>query len=344
VALAYFGASRDPDFGGWNMRFATRAIALLLLGLLWTSPAFAQSTTALPGATDPPIISRFKGSIIVGQEKSDFDSYRVPMGVPTMQPRGAMDDKFTKQQDVEGKVTRTMYFAPPNSSPLLVYRSYEDALKQAGFVTLFSCALSTCYGNVSGGNLAYFWTGHWPMGGNSLGDPRILVAKLSRPAGDVYVALLSAPVGSDPSRVYTFVDEIEIKPITGGLVTVNAAALATDISQTGHATIYGIYFDTGKAELKPESGATLSEISKLLAANASLKLHVVGHTDNVGTLASNMTLSKQRADAVVAALVSKYHVAAARLDAAGVGPLAPVGSNDTDDGRVKNRRVELVKQ
>jgi OOP family OmpA-OmpF porin len=71
---------------------------------------------------------------------------------------------------------------------------------------------------------------------------------------------------------------------------------------------------------------------------------VVGHTDNVGTLASNMTLSKRRADAVVAALVSKYHVAAARLLAADLGPLAPVATDDTDDGRAKDRRVGLVKQ
>jgi OOP family OmpA-OmpF porin len=311
----------------------------------FSAPASAQSTTALPGAADPPTISRFKGSIIVGQEKRDFDSYRLPLGTPTEQPRGAMDDKFKKQQDVEGKVTRTMYLAPPNSSPLLVYRNYEDALKQAGFTTMFSCALNACSSNGPGLRLAYFWTDHWPMGGNSLGDEvRILVSKLSRPAGDVYVALCSAPISSDPSRVYTFVDVIEAKPISTGLVTVNAAALADDITQTGHASIYGIYFDTGKAELKPESDATLTEISKLLTVNAALRLHVVGHTDNVGTLASNMTLSKQRADAVVAALVSQYHVAGGRLDAAGVGPLAPVGSNDTEDGRAKNRRVELVKQ
>ena len=93
-----------------------------------------------------------------------------------------------------------------------------------------------------------------------------------------------------------------------------------------------------------ESDATLVEISKLLSANSSLKLHVVGHTDNVGTYASNMTLSKQRADAVVAVLVSKYHVLPARLNAAGAGTLAPVASNKTEDGRARNRRVELVEQ
>jgi outer membrane protein OmpA-like peptidoglycan-associated protein len=132
--------------------------------------------------------------------------------------------------------------------------------------------------------------------------------------------------------------------MAAGEVTVNAAAMAADIAQSGHASIYGIYFDTGKSVLKPESDATLAEISKLLAADPALKLDVVGHTDNVGGLASNMTLSKQRADAVVAALVSKYRVSAARLQSAGVGPLAPVATNKTEDGRAKNRRVELVEQ
>jgi outer membrane protein OmpA-like peptidoglycan-associated protein len=71
---------------------------------------------------------------------------------------------------------------------------------------------------------------------------------------------------------------------------------------------------------------------------------VVGHTDNVGQLPANLDLSHRRADAVVKILSTKYSIAASRLDAQGVGPLAPVASNDSDAGRAKNRRVELVKQ
>ena len=130
----------------------------------------------------------------------------------------------------------------------------------------------------------------------------------------------------------------------GGLVTVNAAALAGDINRTGHTAVYGIYFDTGKADLKPESDAAISEISKLLEQDSSLKLLVVGHTDNVGTLASNMDLSKRRAAAVVQALTARHGIAAARLIAQGAGPLAPVASNGNEEGRAKNRRVELVQQ
>jgi OmpA-OmpF porin, OOP family len=127
-------------------------------------------------------------------------------------------------------------------------------------------------------------------------------------------------------------------------VVANAAAMGNDINTTGHVSVYGIYFDFGKSEVKPESDAAISEIAKLLKNNGELKLYVVGHTDNVGSFDSNMKLSKDRADAVVKALTGKYGIAAARLKPHGVASLAPVTSNDTESGRAKNRRVELVKQ
>jgi outer membrane protein OmpA-like peptidoglycan-associated protein len=127
-------------------------------------------------------------------------------------------------------------------------------------------------------------------------------------------------------------------------IVADAAALGGDLKATGHAAVYGIYFDTGSSVIKPESEAALSQIAKLLAGDAALKVHVVGHTDNVGTLESNMKLSQARAEAVVQALVAKHGIAAARLKASGVGPLAPVASNEAEEGRAKNRRVELVKQ
>ena len=127
-------------------------------------------------------------------------------------------------------------------------------------------------------------------------------------------------------------------------VEANAEAMGSDINSTGHVSIYGIYFDTGKSEIKPESDAAISEIAKLLKNNGALNLYVVGHTDNVGSFDSNMKLSKDRADAVVKALTGKHGIAAARLKPYGVASLAPVTSNDTEDGKAKNRRVELVKQ
>ncbi|MCX6549623.1 MAG: OmpA family protein [Acidobacteria bacterium] len=127
-------------------------------------------------------------------------------------------------------------------------------------------------------------------------------------------------------------------------IVANAAALANDLKTTGHVTVEGIYFDTGKAEIKPESAKAIGEIAKMLAADPALKVYVVGHTDTVGVLEANMKLSQDRAAAVMQALVTTHGMAAARLKSFGAGPYAPVASNDTDTGRAKNRRVELVKQ
>jgi outer membrane protein OmpA-like peptidoglycan-associated protein len=171
--------------------------------------------------------------------------------------------------------------------------------------------------------------------------------------------------GSNPGQVYLKVikDNMEIwaevRCFNGGAVyrltiiekqamkqdvVANAETLAGDINTSGKVAVYGIYFDTNKAEIKPESDPTLKEIAKLMTNNSGLKLYVVGHTDNVGELNYNMKLSQQRAEAVVQALVSKYAVPANRLKGQGVGPLAPVASNKTEEGKAKNRRVELVEQ
>jgi OOP family OmpA-OmpF porin len=127
-------------------------------------------------------------------------------------------------------------------------------------------------------------------------------------------------------------------------VVANAESLAGSIRETGKAAVYGIYFDTGKAEMKPESEPALTEIAKLLKTDPKLKLYVVGHTDNVGLFGSNIKLSEDRAAAVVKALVGKYGIVSSRLTPFGDGPMAPVASNKTEEGRAKNRPVELVAQ
>jgi OOP family OmpA-OmpF porin len=127
-------------------------------------------------------------------------------------------------------------------------------------------------------------------------------------------------------------------------IVATAEEMGSDINTNGHVSIYGIYFDTGKSEIKPESDAAISEIAKLLRNNNALNLYVVGHTDNVGSFDSNMKLSQNRADAVAKTLTGKHGIAATRLKSYGVSSLVPITSNDTEDGRAKNRRVELVKQ
>jgi OmpA-OmpF porin, OOP family len=127
-------------------------------------------------------------------------------------------------------------------------------------------------------------------------------------------------------------------------IVADANAMGEDINSTGHVSVYGIYFDSGKSEIKAESDKALEQIAILLKNNESLKLNIVGHTDNVGTIDANMKLSQERAVAVVSSLTTKYGISGARLKSYGVASLTPVASNDNEEGRAKNRRVELVKQ
>ncbi len=124
---------------------------------------------------------------------------------------------------------------------------------------------------------------------------------------------------------------------------ITAVELSNDIKNTGKAVLY-IQFDVGKATIKPESNKILEQMAKTLNADKALKVYIVGHTDNTGTLEANLKLSQERAEAVVKELVSKYNVSAAQLSAKSVASLAPVSSNSTEAGRAQNRRVEMVKQ
>ena len=126
-------------------------------------------------------------------------------------------------------------------------------------------------------------------------------------------------------------------------VVADAATLDDEINKSGHVAVYGIHFDTGKADILPDSEATLNEIVKLMQKDSALKLRVEGHTDNQGTAAANQALSEKRAQSVVTWL-TKHGVEASRLAAKGFGQTKPVADNSTEEGRAKNRRVELVKQ
>jgi OmpA-OmpF porin, OOP family len=127
------------------------------------------------------------------------------------------------------------------------------------------------------------------------------------------------------------------------MMFVNADEMSQSLGDNGKVILYGVYFDTDKDTLRGDSQPTLQEIAKLLTSNPKLKLHVVGHTDNVGTPEHNLDLSRRRAASTVRELTSTYAIAADRLDSFGCGLYAPVAANDSEDGRAKNRRVELVR-
>jgi OOP family OmpA-OmpF porin len=186
---------------------------------------------------------------------------------------------------------------------LMILKNYENALKKIGAKT-------------------------WKR------NEKVLYAKVENDNRDVWIEVYAL----DSLYRLTVVERELMKQ----KVIVNPDALFGDIASTGHAVVYGVYFDLDSANIKPESEPNLEAIADMLKANSSLKLYVVGHTDMTGEFDYNVGLSLKRAQAVVETLVNIYGIAAGRLTAKGAGPLCPVGSNKDESGRKLNRRVELV--
>jgi OmpA-OmpF porin, OOP family len=209
----------------------------------------------------------------------------------------------------EGRKYAIDYSIPDDAKPasmLQIVRNYEAAVKQVG-------------GRVLGG------------------DERRLAAEIRRgPATTgVYVEAFNE------GRRYTLVI-VESGEMRQDVVA-DAAAMGRDLAASGRTIVHGIHFDTGSAAIRPDSEAALVQMVALLQNSPSLKVFIVGHTDTVGALETNLRLSGARAEAVVKALAARG-IAAERLQAFGAGPYAPVASNRDDEGRAKNRRVELVER
>lgn len=324
------------------MTIRTGLMTLLLA--LAAAPASAQMPPDAPGAKDHPVISRYAGSWLVGQEQRGYDELVLPSG-----PSGTTR--------VDGKVSRLFYLGPAGRGVAEVQRNYEDALAKAGAKKIDACAVdcgSRGFGALrkppqalSAGQLEGWGAKTLTDEFQDLAEPRYWYGTLDAGGRTLHVVVMSARSSIHALRdkhVATLVQVVEPKAMDTGLVTVDAAALAKGLQAQGRIALYGVFFDTGKAELKPESKAQLDEMAKLLQSNPSFKVHVVGHTDNQGTLEANLALSRQRAQAVVEALAKTYKVDAKRLSAAGVASYAPLASNADDAGRARNRRVELVLQ
>lgn len=124
---------------------------------------------------------------------------------------------------------------------------------------------------------------------------------------------------------------------------VTALDIKGSIDSRGKISLYGILFDNGKSDIKPESEKAIISVATYLQQNPEVNVYIVGHTDNVGDRAMNQKLSKSRGESIKNYLVSKYKIAATRLTADGVGPVCPVATNDTEENKSLNRRVEIVK-
>ena len=273
----------------------------------------------------------------------EYDAYRLITGKKEERTSPAQGE------GLEGKVTQITYAAPSDRSIFEIFKNYESALKKAGFDIIFQGKK----GDMGGHWLNDFITATARPPKDTIGadvgarlggsDFYYAAAKKERAEGDIYAAVCVA-LGWFQKFPLVQLDIIETKPMDMGMVTVDAEALEQGIKEKGSISVYGILFDTGKVDVKPESSAVLREIAAFLKKNPNMRLFIVGHTDNVGLLEFNLSLSQRRADAVVNILLSEYGVDNKRLHSAGIGPLSPVASNKTEAGRAKNRRVELVER
>jgi OOP family OmpA-OmpF porin len=306
----------------------SRLLAFLLLTFALLAPAAALAQPGdVAGAKDFPGIGRFAGSLITGYQVKDFDAGR-------MQGAAFKDGKPADARRLEGRITRIAYRTNPGPSILEVSRNFETQLSKAGFETLLACDTDACGGipfteAVDALPIPQMWVDgfnyHYYAGRKSDGGR------------ETYASVI---VSENNREIHAQLTVAELAAIENKMV--DAAAMAKGLGETGHIALYGIYFDTDKAAIKPESRPTLDQIAKLLAGQPQLNVFIVGHTDNQGNFDYNLDLSRRRAEAIAAELAKSYRIAQPRLRTAGVGFLAPVGSNATESGRALNRRVELV--
>jgi OOP family OmpA-OmpF porin len=334
-----------------KQQFLFRGARHICFVVAMTSSMGAQAANGADGGqedgADHPLISRYAESTVYAY---GAENYGVARTLVANKGKPA-------EQMAEGKLTSRIYLGPKGTSSFEVFRNYEAALNKAGFTTLYECETARCEKD----SIQYKIV-RWPESSRWLnikrGDYHLIRMFESKPGFhylharksgtngdvDVQIALSRGDDGDKTTegRVWQFVQVIEAAAVEQGKVIVDAAAIGTALKREGRIALYGVLFDTNEAVIKPESKAALEQMAKSLADNPSLNVFIVGHTDNQGTIETNLALSRKRAQAVANALAGSYGIGAARMLSYGVANLAPVAANTEEAGRARNRRVEMV--
>jgi len=330
-------------------KFATRLTGWLAVIMTWCAIAgTSASADDAKGCQDTAGFKRFEGSRLVLCDNRKFDKYELATGK-------AIDNEdyskkiFEAKIDLSGKVEKNLYLVPRGPSEAEVFANYADMLAAQGFTPLFKAG-----GEEAGRGLDFILGKTFKnidalMGFHEEGQQFGTFAKKADGL-ETYVTLFvvmgepksSSIVDVEEGEVLARVDVIYAGKMADQMVLVKASDMKKAIDETGRINLYGILFDFNKSDIKPESRAALDEIGKYLKEDPERKLRIVGHTDGVGGADFNVKLSQARATAVVSDLVATYGIAKGRLASQGAGMAAPIASNDTDEGRAKNRRVELV--
>ena len=337
------------------------AAVFLLVGMAGQAQA-----DDVAGSSDHPMVGRFQGSEILFYKAAADDQaalLQAPHDYMALLARNAVADRSGPEWlQLEGKITKIRYRISSGHSSFEVMKSYAAALTGKGFKPLFACADAACF---TGKLTDDYLLGQQLDPDNGVttrysSHARYLLAELDQSGGGgpgseasggpVYASIL---VGEDGDITTAFVEVVETAGTTigdagagdaGKIAVLDSTQMAQRLNSGQGVNIYGLLFDFDSAVLKPESKPTLDQIAKLLSEQPQLRLNVVGHTDNQGSADYNLDLSRRRAAAVVEALTATYGVAGERLSPLGEGFNQPIASNDTDEGRAKNRRVELVAQ
>ncbi len=343
-------------------------VGLTAFALLPFAFSSLRAAPDLPGSKDHPEVKRITGSQIIWYKFAAFDELNIPLEPVYL---GSSDEggwRNTRRQHVEGKHTAFYYVMPTGVSTLEVVNQYASDLQQRGFAILWKGGGEDALENHGG----YFAKRAYPtdltkekaldyLHFYNNGDQRFVALKGPGPnGGEMYVTVLGFAVADDQGasngygalqklgnmkaeQAMARVDILETKPMEARMSVVKAEEITDSVAKTGHVAIYGVYFDTDKADLKPESKDALAEMAQAIkAAGAGKRFLIVGHTDNQGAFDHNQTLSAKRAHAVTDALAKEYGLPAGSIVPVGVGMAAPVAPNNDDAGRAKNRRVEIV--
>lgn len=275
-----------------------------------------------------PLVTTYPGSVATREDAVDYAEYPRIIGAR---------DGANVTETVSGKLTRLAYRNPDGRSAQEIETNYREALVAAGLTIDYTCTGRDACASTGRGRDNPGWNAINGMNVGIAADVRYFTGRVTQGGRTAYVS-----VAVNPS--VHFVHIVEVQAMERGLVVADAAALGRALDRDGRVVVDGIYFETDSATLQAASDPALAEVARLLGTRPELRLYVVGHTDARGSFEHNQRLSAARAASVAAALVERFGIARARLSAHGVGPLAPATGNSSDDGRARNRRVEIVLQ
>ncbi|MPZ30923.1 MAG: OmpA family protein [Rhodospirillales bacterium] len=322
--------------------FCRIVLASMAISAASASTVLAQKDIA--GSADHGLVGRYEGSVVTFYQAKAYDEVKLPF-----KPVGRNEkDKAAWQADLAGRLTSIRYEGPGGRSILEVMRNYEAALKAKGFeIRLFCREAKECS---PGRSPSDFWNAaRGRVGMPTTWDTTVyLLAEKQADSVKTTVGILGVETkatNTKPMTPHVAVTVVESKPMESGkIAVVEATEMQRAIERDGRIAIYGIYFDFDKSDVKPDSAPQIEQLAALLKQNPRLEVLIVGHTDGQGAFDYNLSLSQRRAQAVVDTLVSGHAIERKRLTPAGAGMVAPVATNRTEEGRTKNRRVEIVER